>query len=86
MSKIDRNIDVYDRLMLRTSQLKECQDELTALRAWKAKATPFLEEAVRTIHEYYHPAINPPIDDSIWEEEKKDLEILTELLGGSDEN
>jgi len=53
--------------------------ELTALRSWKHKARPFLEEAVRNINEYYHPAITSDLDD-IWEEEKRDLETLTELL------
>lgn len=81
MSKIDRNIDAYDRLMLRTSQLKECQDELTALRAWKAKATPFLE-----IHcDYITKLANISFQESNIIRYKEAIATLTELLGGSDE-
>ena len=81
MSKIDRNIDAYDRLMLRTSQLKECQAELTALRAWKAKARPFLKADLRQFIFLSEIELN---------EERahmygKAINELTELLGGSDE-
>jgi len=86
MSKIDRNIDAYDRLMLRTSQLKECQAELTALRAWKAKARPYIEERLEFLQNCLEEA-SGPIDEG-FEVELKELEELselTELLGGSDE-
>ncbi len=82
MSKITRDIDSYDRLMLRTSQLKECQKELASLRAWKEKARPFLEHHLKEYHQnYYDEAVELSGANSIQATTiKKCMDTLTELL------
>lgn len=60
----------------------ELKQELTALRAWKAKARPFLEEELRCFtSELEYNSVHPSNIEE-WETKKA---TLTELLGGSDE-
>ena len=57
------------------------------LRAWKAKARPYIEERLEFLQNCLEEA-SGPIDEG-FEVELKELEELselTELLGGSDEN
>ena len=65
----------------------ECQEkELIQLRAWKAKARPYIEERLEFLQNCLEEA-SGPIDEG-FEVELKELEELselTELLGGSDE-
>lgn len=61
-------------------------EELQALRAWKAKARPYIEERLEFLQNCLEEA-SGPIDEG-FEVELKELEELselTELLGGSDE-
>ena len=61
-------------------------EELTALRAWKAKARPFLEDqyyAFKNELECEGEFMLSPetkVEYEVW------FKLLTELLGGSDEN
>ena len=70
------------------SEAIESEKELTALRAWKAKARPFLESSLDRLTMYLNERTdeNNVNHDGLRESYKSKIKILTELLGGSDEN
>ena len=78
--------DEIDELKCCKYCMKEYYEELTALRAWKAKARPYIEERLEFLQNCLEEA-SGPIDEG-FEVELKELEELselTELIGGSDE-
>lgn len=64
-------------------QIEKLVEELTALRAWKAKARPFLRHYIESCHQnYYDEAVEWAGADSIQAVTiKKTIDELTELLG-----
>ena len=76
----------YFKSLEENGQLGALIDNLNKLRAWKAKARPYIEERLEFLQNCLEEA-SGPIDEG-FEVELKELEELselTELLGGSDE-
>lgn len=62
-------------------QIEKLVEELTALRAWKAKARPFLEAQRQTNQAILNEANYNCVEDEL----EQEIKTLTELLGGKDE-
>lgn len=58
-------------------QIEKLVEELTALRAWKAKARPFLEAQRQTNQAILNEANYNCVEDEL----EQEIKTLTELLG-----